>query len=112
MLMFRRRLARFASGWLVYQLCVLALAPTALCAKTSSGAGDVECTCSHGDGHVCPTHHTETKSKPKSCSCRGTTDSATAVIAGLFGPAAVLAVPMADTKPVANRQRPPQLKSR
>src|SRR2546426_7030463 len=80
MLVFRRRLSHFAGGCLVCQLCVLSLTP-ALCARIPSAVGGVECTCSHGDGQVCPMHHTTSTSKTKSCSCRSTTDSAAAVMA-------------------------------
>src|SRR2546422_2895260 len=98
MLVFRRRLSRFAGGCLVCQLCVLSLTP-ALCARIPSAVGGVECTCSHGDGQVCPMHHTTSTSKTKSCSCRSTTDSAAAVMASLFGQTALLAASIGAADP-------------
>jgi len=92
----RRQLARIAAGWLVLRLCTLVFVPTALCSTPASGVVvAAECTCEHGDGQVCPMHHT--RSKPKStvdqhsCSCRSASDPVTALAASLIGPAAVMA---------------------
>jgi hypothetical protein len=65
----------------------------------SSGMASVECTCSHGDGVVCPMHHATPKRDAKSCSCRSTTDEGIAVIASLFGGTAVLTAPTCATEP-------------
>jgi hypothetical protein len=112
MLGFRRWLSRFAGGWLLCQFCIWTLTPAALCAAIPSTADSVECTCPHGGAQVCPMHQTQSKSKTRSCSCRGTTDSAATLIAGLFGPAAVLAVPIAAAEPADSSQRPAHLESR
>jgi len=106
MLMLRRRLSRFAAGWLVCQLCVLSVTPAILCARMPSTAGGVECTCSHGDGQVCPMHHTTStsKSKTKPCSCRSTTDSAAVAIASLFGQTGVLAAPIGAADPLRSSE--------
>jgi len=95
----RRRLSRFAGGWLVLQLALMSSAPVVLCVGMSSGMPTVECTCSHGDDVVCPMHHATPKRDPKSCSCRSTTDDGIAVIASLFGGTAVLTTPTRTAAP-------------
>ena len=89
----RRRLTRLASGWLVIQLATLSAAPAVLCAGMPSGMANVECTCSHGDGVECPMHHATPKRDAKTCSCRSTADEGAAVLASLFGGAAILTTP-------------------
>jgi len=109
---FRRRLQHLAGGWLVAQLSVLTVTPASLCAGMPNTVAALECTCSHGDGQVCPMHHTRSTSRTKSCSCRGTTDSAATLIASLFGPSAVLAVPIVAPEPAVGSPRSACLESR
>src|SRR5438876_5748793 len=106
MVVLRRRLSRFARGWVLYQLCMWTLTPTALCVTLPSTLGSVECACPHDDGQACPMHPTQSKSKTTSCSCRGTTDSTATLIAGLFGPAAVLGGSIVAAEPATSPQRP------
>ena len=112
MRMVRHRLAWFAGGWLLSQLAVLTVTPSALRVEMPSAVASAQCTCSHGDVRACPMHHTTSNSKTRSCSCRSATDTAAAVIASLFGPAAVLTVPIDATEPAARLQRPVRLESR
>src|SRR6185295_20036024 len=98
----RSRLARAAAGWLVVHVCLLLSVPTALCTTMSVGA-KAECTCDHGDGQMCPMHHTRSKSKtpldPHSCSCRSTSDPVAAMAAALIGPAGVIVTLLPATEP-------------
>jgi hypothetical protein len=107
----RRRLAWVAGAWLMSQVALFAVAPSALCATTLTGMASVQCTCPEGDGQVCPMHHPESKSNTKSCSCRSTNDSAAAIIASLFGPAAVLTAPINTAEPAASSRRPLRVES-
>lgn len=95
MLWMRPQLARIAGGWLVFHLCLLISIPTIVCSTMSASTVGAECTCDHGDGQMCPMHHTRSSSKvtagSHSCSCRSTSDPLTALVASLTGPAAVLA---------------------
>jgi hypothetical protein len=56
----RLQVARVAAGWLVFHVCLLVVVPTALCSSPSASAG-AECTCEHGDGLMCPMHHTPSR---------------------------------------------------
>jgi hypothetical protein len=91
----RRWVRGVAGGWLVLHLSLLVSVPTAICSTTSASAIGAECTCDHGDGQMCPMHHTRGKSTSpsdsRSCSCRSTSDPISAMAASLIGPAAVLA---------------------
>jgi hypothetical protein len=95
----RRRLACVAGAWLMSQVVLFAVAPGVLCAMTPTGMSSVQCRCPEGAGQVCPMHHSEPKSTTKSCSCRSTSDGAAAIIASLFGPAAVLTWPTGAAEP-------------
>jgi hypothetical protein len=68
--------------------------PTALCLDLSRASAAAECTCSHGDGGICPMHHskhTKTTTTSKSdCACRSTEDPSTALLSSLVGGTAVL----------------------
>jgi hypothetical protein len=106
----RRQLVRVASGWLVLQLATVSSVPVVLCAGISSAAADVECTCSHGDGAVCPMHHATPERDSNACSCRSTTDDGLAILASLFGETAVLDRPNSgatDLSPSANLPQEP-----
>jgi hypothetical protein len=98
----RPRLALVASAWLVFQLGLLVSIPTALCPPKAPAAVGVECTCEHGDGQMCPMHHTRSKASSAKdshpCTCRGTTDPAAAMAASLIGPVGMLSP---STAPVA-----------
>ena len=91
----RPQLQRFAAGWLVCHLCLLAAIPTTLRSTMFASASGAACTCAHGDGQICPMHHTRSTtastSSSRPCSCRSTADPMTAMAASLIGPAAVLA---------------------
>jgi hypothetical protein len=100
MAVLRRHLARFAGAWLAFQLAVLTLAPAAICMGKEEAAAAVACTCAHGDGQICPMHHTVSTSKTKTCSCRSSTDTAAVVLASLFGQTAVLVPPFGATDPL------------
>src|SRR4051812_49071649 len=90
----RPRLAPVAAAWLVFQLALFISVPTTLCATTSANGVGAECTCDHGDGQMCPMHHTRTKSHTehgsRSCSCRSSLDPLAALAAALSGPPGVL----------------------
>src|SRR5260221_6113637 len=86
----RNHMAWLAGLCLGTQLAVLMVVPWVLCAGMPSAAA-VQCACPHGDAHPCSLHKTASGSTTTSCSCRGTTDGATAVVASLIGPTAVLA---------------------
>src|SRR3954471_22852593 len=95
----RPRLARVAAGWLVFHLALIAAVPATLCATMAASAVGLECTCDHGDGELCPMHHTRTKAhgtpERPPCSCRSTADPLTAMATALVGPPAVIAAPAA-----------------
>ncbi len=93
----RRQLVRLAGGWLVAQLVIVGSAPVALCAGMPSGTAAVECTCSHGNGVMCPMHHATPTRDSNSCSCRGTTNDGVAILASLFSETAVLSTPICAT---------------
>jgi hypothetical protein len=108
----RPQLVRVAGGWLVLHLCLLVSIPTTLCSTTPASIAAAGCTCNHGDGQMCPLHHSGSKAKSPSeshsCSCRSTTDPIAALASALIGPAAVLAPfasPVAPTR-VAGWARP------
>lgn len=90
----RPRLALVACGWLVLHVCLLVSIPTALCPPAASAAVSAECTCEHGDGQVCPMHHTRSKAAAgqgsDSCACSSTSDPLAEMTAALLGPACVL----------------------
>jgi hypothetical protein len=46
-----------------------------------------DCACPHGDGAVCPMHHS-TSSRGRPCSMRGADDSSAIALASLLAPAA------------------------
>ena len=112
MRLLRHRLAWFASAWLLIQLANVTVTPSALLAGLPDSSASDACTCAHGDGQICPMHHTTSTSKTKSCSCRSTTDTAAAVIASLFGPTAVLTSPIGAAEPPASSEPPLSLASR
>src|SRR5258707_1230148 len=88
MLVLRRRLFSLAGGCVIVRLLSLGFT----CAVLSAGIGisaSQECTCAHGDGAVCPMHHTASTSKHP-CSCRSTSDDGGAIVASLLGSVAVL----------------------
>jgi len=86
----RRALARVAAGWLVCQIGLLALTPSALCLSLKARGAEASCTCAHVEGPVCPMHRPSASVDPKGCSCRGATDPQTVALAALIGPSAVL----------------------
>ena len=90
----RSQIARIAGAWLVFHLCLVGSAPTAVCCTMSATTNAAECTCDHSDGGMCPMHHTRSHGMPvanaHSCKCRGTTDPVAALAAFLTGPIAVL----------------------
>ena len=102
----RRRLRRFAGGWLVFQLSALMSIPTALCLTMPTSATGAECTCAHEDGQLCPMHHTRSKSNASSCSCRSTSDPIAAIAASLFGPSAVLTRTLASSDVTVSSDTP------
>jgi hypothetical protein len=112
MQLLRNHLARLACVWLLTQGVMLSISSAALCAGMRGAVGVIECTCDHDDGQTCPMHHTTTASKTKSCSCRGTDDGAAAVMASLFGPAAVLTVSINPVEPPADSRNPQRADSR
>jgi len=92
MLWIRPRLALVASAWLAFQLCLFVSIPTALSPNTTASVG-AECTCEHGDGQICPMHHSRSVPKGQGshpCACRSTADPASTIAASLIGPAGVL----------------------
>jgi len=107
----RDRRARIAGGWLVVQLCLIGALPTSLGALTSASAVGAECTCGHGDGATCPMHHPAPQPGPQShpCSCRGTTDPGSAILASLIGPTAVLASAASAANPATAAKSLPAL---
>ena len=91
--MFRRRLTGVAGAWLAAQLAFVSAAPVALRVSMPTSAESMECTCSHGNGTVCPMHHPASTGDRDSCSCRGTSDAGAAIIASLLGGTAILTAP-------------------
>jgi hypothetical protein len=85
---------RLAASWLIIQFAIISVTPLSLCALGSDPPSAVECTCSHGSNVACPMHHAAAKRDLRSCSCRGTSDGSTAVLASLFGLSAVLTAPL------------------
>ena len=53
-----------------------------------------DCACPHGDGAVCPMHHSPSGRKP--CSMQGTDNSSALALASLLAPAAPVPVLSAD----------------
>jgi hypothetical protein len=100
----RPRLARIAAGWLVFQICVFVSVPAALCGTMTSSSTVEECTCEHGDGQICPMHHTRSKSKPnpysRDCYCGSPADPIASLGATLIGQTAVLAPARTAAMPV------------
>jgi hypothetical protein len=94
----RPHLAWIVRAWLLCQAAVLTMTPVTLCAGLSTRVAGQECTCSHGDGQVCPMHHaTTTKS---SCSCRSAADGLAAIVF-LLGQVAVLPQSIDALEPAA-----------
>ena len=89
----RPRLARVAGSWLVLHLCLLVSVPTVLRATTPASVDDVECTCTHAEGQMCPMHRSPSKSRSTSnsepCWCCAS-DPVAALGASLLGPSALL----------------------
>ena len=72
------------------QLCLMMSAPTALYVGLRTSA-DADCTCGHGDGKMCPMHHTVTSSKQtETCAFRRAAHPQIEAVATLLGPIAVL----------------------
>jgi hypothetical protein len=90
MLFFRRVLGRIALACLFSHMATLAVVPTVL--LVHSGAGALECTCSHGDHAICPMHHRSASG----CAMRSPADLAVALIPALFGLSG--AMPGADAR--------------
>jgi hypothetical protein len=93
----RTQLARTAACWLACHLCLLAAIPSILHSSSpaASVATHIECECDHGDGRMCPMHHTRSHSKAPSPesrprSCQGTSNPLFDLAASLVGPSAVL----------------------
>jgi hypothetical protein len=83
----RHRLARFAGAVLALQLCLIAGTPTVFYADLVTQ----DCTCPHGDGQMCPMHHTVTRSNhQQTCSFRSATNANAEAIATMLGPIAML----------------------
>src|SRR5882672_5834629 len=89
----RNHMTWFVGLCLATQLAVLMAVPCVLCAGAPGAATvpTVQCACPHGASHPCSLHKAASSSTTTSCSCRGTTDGATAVLASLIGQTAVLA---------------------
>ncbi len=99
----RPRLALVVCGWLAIELCLFIAVPIALSPGSGAVALSAECTCEHGDGQMCPMHHTRSTSHRGSAyTCRGAFDPAAGLAACLIGPAGVLA-PAAAVIPHAER---------
>jgi len=99
----RRQVARVAITWLLAHICLLVSIPTVFCA-TSQITMAAECTCDHGDGEICPMHHSRTAKKgasgEPSCSCRSTADPLTNLAASLIGPPGLAAPSVAFEVPM------------
>src|SRR4029077_9643252 len=108
----RRLLPRIAIGWLLFQLCIWTLTPTALCLSRERALAAVECTCPHESGQACPMHHPAQRLNTTPCSCRSTTNDAATVVSSLFGPTGVLAAPVSTSVVTAKSEGPLQLDSR
>src|SRR5258706_1734407 len=104
----RNHMAWFAGLCLATQLAVLMVVPCVLCADTrdTPGTATVQCACPHAASHPCSLHAAPSPSTTSTCSCRGTTDGATAVLASLIGPTAVLAEPVPGLGPASGACRP------
>ena len=109
----RRQVARIAVGWLLCHACLLVSIPTVIC-HASQAELAAECTCEHGDGQMCPMHHT--RSRPKgaaaeapSCSCRSTADPMIGLAASLVGPPAITVPAMLPHAPMPAATESPLL---
>jgi hypothetical protein len=92
----RSQLARVAAAWLLLHLSFLVSVPATLGATLSATSAVAEqCTCGHGDGQVCPMHHSRPKTgsptDTRPCACGSPANPFAEMAASLIGPAAVLA---------------------
>src|SRR6266851_2606649 len=84
----RRRTVTYAALCLGTQLAIFTAVPMAQCQGMSRAVAPAQCSCAHR-AQPCP-HGTSTGSNRTGCSCRGTNDETTAVLASLVGPVASL----------------------
>jgi len=96
----RLRRAWIVSGWLLCQASALVITTIALSVSLSTDAAADECTCDHGNGMMCPMHHTRTPSKSR-CAYRGTADDAS-TIASLLSQVAVVPASTVTLEPLTN----------
>jgi len=68
-----------------------------------------DCACPHGDGAVCPMHHS-TSSRGKTCSMRGADDSSALALASLLAPAAPM--PIASAHAIVSVETPARIAGR
>jgi hypothetical protein len=99
---FRGGLRSVAGGWLVFQVCLWSVSSVALCCASARLDSAVECSCPNRPAHGCPMHNT--KADGHACSCSAERNDAAGAIAAFFGPAAVLAAPLADATAAAVAQ--------
>ena len=86
MLRLRRVLGPFVAVWLLCQ------AGTAAAIWLPAYE---DCACPHGDGAVCPMHHS-TSGRAKPCSMRAADDSSALALVSLLAPAAPMPIASAD----------------